>query len=82
MKKLSTLSLLLLTACATEFKIMETDVPAAVLSAFHTKYPNALNTKWEAEKNDGHLVFEAEFKLDGKNKEVYFKPDGTFLKEE
>jgi hypothetical protein len=82
MKKLSVLNLLLLTSCATEFKIVETDVPTAVLSAFRTKYPNALNTEWEAEKKDGRLAFEAEFKLDGKNKEAYFQPDGTFLKEE
>ena len=74
--------LLFLGSCAAEFNIPETDVPPGVKDAFKVKYPNALNAKWEAEKTDGHLAFEAEFTLDGKKKEAYFKPDGTFLKEE
>lgn len=72
----------LLTACSTEFKIVSSDVPQPVIASFQQKYPAAQNTEWEAEKVDGHLTFEAEFKLDGKEKEAYFKPDGTFLKEE
>jgi hypothetical protein len=73
---------LALTSCATEFKIVSEDVPSAVTSAFKVKYPSAQNVEWEAEKTEGHLAFEAEFKMDGKKKEAYFKPDGTFLKEE
>jgi hypothetical protein len=69
-------------ACASEFKIVAADVPPAVITSFQTKYPNAQNVEWEAEKTEGHLAFEAEFKSDGKSKEAYFKPDGTFLKEE
>lgn len=69
------------TACSTEFKIVSSDVPQSVIASFQQKYPSARNTEWEAEKVDGHLTFEAEFKLDGKEKEAYFKPDGTFLKE-
>jgi hypothetical protein len=68
--------------CASEFKIVSGDVPQAVISAFQAKYPNSQNVEWEAEKTDGHLAFEAEFKQDGKSKEAYFKPDGAFLKEE
>jgi hypothetical protein len=70
------------TSCCSEFKIISSDVPPNVISAFQAKYPNAQEVAWEAEKTDGHLAFEAEFKLDGKRKEAYFKPDGTFLKEE
>lgn len=68
--------------CSSEFKIISGDVPPAVVSAFQSKYPSAQNVEWEAEKTDGHLAFEAEFKMEGKRKEAYFKPDGTFLKEE
>jgi hypothetical protein len=68
--------------CCSEFKIVSADVPAAVVSAFQARYPNAADVAWEAEKTSGRLAFEAEFKIDGKRKEAYFKPDGTFLKEE
>lgn len=69
-------------SCATEFTITSDDVPQAIQSAFKTKYPGASSPVWEVEKSDGRLVYEAEFKLDGKKKEAEFKPDGTFIKEE
>jgi hypothetical protein len=72
----------LLTGCSGEFAIVADDVPPAVVSAFNNKYPAAQKVEWEAEKTDGHLAFEAEFSMDSKKKEAYFKPDGTFLKEE
>jgi hypothetical protein len=75
-------TILQLMGCSSEFKIVSSDVPPAVISAFQSKYPTASAVEWEAEKTDGHLAFEAEFKRDGKSKEAYFKPDGTFLKEE
>jgi hypothetical protein len=71
-----------LTSCATEFEILSDDVPQAVQTAFKTKYPTASDAEWEVEKSDGRLVYEAEFKLEGKRKEAEFKPDGTFIKEE
>lgn len=71
-----------LASCATEFDIPADDVPAAVKEALKAKYPDAQGTKWEAEKTDGHLAYEAEFKVGGKGKEAYFKPDGTFIKED
>lgn len=76
------IAVLALTACVSEFKITTSDVPPAVISSFQSKYPSAKNVEWEAEKTEGHLSFEAEFKTDNKSKEAYFKPDGTFLKEE
>ena len=86
MRALKVLSILafaiFLGSCASEFKIAGEDVPPAVLAAFNSKYPGAQNVEWEAEKTDGHLAFEAEFKLNGAEKEAYFKTDGTFLKEE
>jgi len=79
---IAVLSIVMLSACATEFEITKDNVPAAVTSAFNAKYPNVTSAEWEVEKEDGRLVYEAEFKLDGKKKEAEFKPDGTFIKEE
>lgn len=72
---------LLLFSC-TEFRIVNEDVPQAVVTAFKAKYPNATNPVWSAEKEDGHLIFEAGWKENKKWKEACFKYDGTFVKEE
>jgi hypothetical protein len=71
---------LLLSSCACE--IASSDVPQSVIAAFTSKYPGASDTEWEVEKEEGKLYYEAEFKIDGKKKEAYFRPDGTFTKEE
>jgi hypothetical protein len=71
-----------LAGCASEFEIASSDVPPAVLDAFKSKYPNATGVEWEVEKKDGRLYFEAEFDIGGKEKEAYFRPDGTFSSEE
>jgi hypothetical protein len=71
-----------LCSCSSEFHIVSSDVPPVVITAFNTKYAGATDVEWEAEKTEGHLAFEAEFRIDGKRKEAYFKPDGAFLKEE
>jgi hypothetical protein len=73
---------LLITSCASEFEIASSDVPQSVLDSFNSKYPGATEVEWEVEKEDGKLYFEAEFELEGKEKEAYFRPDGTFSKEE
>jgi hypothetical protein len=78
----TTAALLFLSSCTSEFRIIEADVPPLVLTAFQAKYPVAKDVEWEAEKTEGRLAFEAEFKIDGKRKEAYFSPDGRFLKEE
>ncbi|MBI3510507.1 MAG: hypothetical protein HY064_07575 [Bacteroidetes bacterium] len=68
--------------CCSEFEIVNDDVPSAVSSAFQTKYPSAQGTEWEVESEDGHMIYEAGFKVDGKRMEAEFKPDGTFIKQE
>ncbi|HSH67382.1 MAG TPA: hypothetical protein VLB84_16680 [Bacteroidia bacterium] len=75
-------ALMLLASCAAELEIISDDVPSAVSTAFKAKYPSAQSVEWSVEKEDGHMVFGAEFKLNNKRKEADFKPDGTFLKEE
>jgi hypothetical protein len=79
---ITAISILFLAACACEIEIASSDVPQSVTSAFSSKYPGASDIEWEIEKEDGKLYYEAEFKLDGKKKEVHFRPDGTFTKEE
>jgi hypothetical protein len=74
--------LVILSACASEFEIAASEVPDSVLTAFKNKYPGATEAEWEVEKKDGKLYFEAEFKINGKKKEAYFRPDGTFGMEE
>jgi hypothetical protein len=80
--KLIVVMLIMLSACASEFEIASSDVPESVVSAFKGKYPSATVAEWEVEKKDGKLYYEAEFKIDGKKKEAYFRPDGTFAMEE
>jgi hypothetical protein len=75
-------AIVLASGCSSEFKILSSDVPSAVVTAFQAKYPSATDVTWEAEKIDGHLAFEAEFKIEGKGKEAYFSTGGSFLKEE
>jgi uncharacterized lipoprotein YmbA len=72
----------LLAGCASEFEIAASDVPQSVLDSFKSKYPGATNVEWEVEKEDGKLYFEAEFRIENKEKEVHFRPDGTFSGEE
>jgi len=75
-------SLIIISACASEFEIAASDVPESVAAAFKNKYPGATNVEWEVEKKDGKLYYEAEFEFGDKKKEAYFRPDGTFGMEE
>ncbi|HKB44686.1 MAG TPA: PepSY-like domain-containing protein [Chitinophagaceae bacterium] len=54
-------------------------VPAAVKSAFNTKYPNATNVKWGKENTK---EYEAEFKLNGTNVSANFALDGSWVETE
>ena len=58
-------------------KLDASKVPAAVKTAFTTKYAG-LSAKWE--KEDGK--YEANFKQDGNTMSAMFKPDGTFTESE
>lgn len=75
-------ALIFMVSCANEISITSSDVPEVVMSSFTSKYPMARETEWEIEKQDGKLYYEAEFKIEGKRMEAYFRPDGTFSKAE
>lgn len=79
---MATIFAFVVASCACEIEIASSDVPQQVVSAFTSKYAGASDVEWEVEKEDGKLYYEAEFKVDGKKKEAYFRPDGTFTKEE
>lgn len=66
---------------SSEFDIKENEVPPGVMAAFKAKYPSAQDVKWEAEKEDGKFLFEADFKDGGKEKEVHITPDGVTITE-
>ncbi len=57
------------------------DVPAAVKSAFNSKYPGATDVKWETAKEDENPTYKAKCKMNGKKIKAEFGTDGTFIKE-
>lgn len=79
---MSSFGALLLTACESSSEVKEADVPQSVKAAFMAKYPSAQVTKWETEKEDGKMIYEAKFKDGGKEKEVHITPDGSSVTDE
>lgn len=59
-------------------KISADKVPSVVSSAFKTKFPNAVKTKWEIENTD----YEAEFKINGEEMSANFDNAGNLLETE
>jgi hypothetical protein len=83
MKKLFFLAaiMLMLGSCEKQIRLNTSDVPSAVIAAFNQKYPGAKEVQWKAEE-EGGFYFEASFKMNGAEKEVHYKTDGTFVEEE
>jgi len=70
-------SLLSISAVAQEKKITAKDVPAAVISAFKTAYPNATIRGYAQEKENGKLFYEIESREGTMSRDVLYNPDGT-----
>ena len=70
-------SLLALSAVAQERKITAKDVPAAVMSAFKTAYPNATIRGYAREKENGKVFYEIESREGTTTRDVLYNPDGT-----
>ena len=62
--------------------LTEAEVPAAVVTAFKSAYPNATNIEYEEELEKGVQTYEVEFTSEGKKWEVDYTPDGKVLKTE
>jgi hypothetical protein len=75
-------SVLGLSAAAQEQKIAAKDVPAAVITAFKTAYPNATIRGYSKERENGKLHYEIE-SLDGTQaRDLLYNPDGTVAETE
>ncbi len=62
--------------------ISESEVPAAVMNSFNTKYPGATDVKWERETEDSRIVYEAEFKMSDNKMEAFWDEAGNFVRED
>ena len=70
-------SLLAIAAVAQEKKITGKDVPAAVMTAFKTAYPNATIRGYAREKENGKVFYEIESREGTTTRDVLYNPDGT-----
>ena len=62
---------------AQEKKITAKDVPAAVINAFKTAYPNAIIRGYAREKEHGKTFYEIESREGTTGRDVLYHPDGT-----
>ena len=70
-----------LASCENERHIDASRVPQTVKDAFAKKYPQATDVEWIQEE-ESKVIYEAEFKLDGKEITAEFSESGEFLEEE
>jgi uncharacterized membrane protein YkoI len=54
-------------------------IPKAVMDALKSKFPKPEITKWSKETEGGKVVYDIEFKQDGRNCEADIKEDGVIL---
>ena len=71
------ISLVTLSATAQEKKITAKQVPAAVIAAFKSSYPNATIRGYAEEKEDGKTFYEVESLEGTMHRDVLYNPDGT-----
>jgi hypothetical protein len=80
---LTTAALLAITLDANAGKdITESQVPPTVLIPFKATHPAATEVEYEEEQQNGGLVYEIEYKLDGIKHKIEYTPGGKILKEE
>ncbi|HMJ26696.1 MAG TPA: PepSY-like domain-containing protein [Pyrinomonadaceae bacterium] len=71
------ISLVTLSAVAQEKKITAKQVPAAVIAAFKSSYPNATIRGYAEEKEDGKTFYEVESVEGTTHRDVLYNADGT-----
>ena len=71
------LSLVSLSAAAQEKKITEKEVPATVMSAFRSAYPQATIKGFAKERENGKLFYEIESMDDKTPRDILYHPDGS-----
>jgi hypothetical protein len=60
-----------------EKKVTAKDVPAAVITAFKSAYPNATIRGYASEREDGKQYYEIESREGNLHRDVLYNPDGT-----
>lgn len=70
-------SLLSISAAGQEKKITAKQVPAAVMTAFKTAYPNATIRGYAREKEDGKVFYEIESREGTTSRDILYHPDGA-----
>lgn len=60
-------------------EVSKDQVPKAVLEAFEKAYPNAEEIEFEKEMVEGKVVYEVEYKENGKEFEITYDADGVIL---
>jgi putative PepSY-like beta-lactamase-inhibitor len=72
--------LLAATVSLAQDKAKDTDkIPKAVMDALKSKFPKAEIHKWTKEKEGNDVVYDIEFKENGRACEADIKEDGTFI---
>ena len=66
-----------LPAAAQEKKLTARDVPAAVIAAFKTAYPNATIRGYAREKENGKVYYEIESREGTTRRDILYNPDCT-----
>lgn len=74
---LAVVSLTAFSVSAQEKKVSEKNVPAAVITAFKSAYPNATITGYAREKEKGKVFYEIESKDGDTQRDVLYNPDGS-----
>lgn len=74
-----TLQMPLLTACDddNDIDILQTQVPAEVMTTFKEMFPNILFAEWERDKISNH--YKADFIDENREKEACFQADGQWV---
>ena len=71
------ISLVTVSAAAQEKKITAKQVPAAVVAAFKSSYPNATIRGYAREKEDGKAFYEIESREGTTQRDILYNADGT-----
>ncbi|GAA4282233.1 PepSY-like domain-containing protein [Gaetbulibacter aestuarii] len=79
MKNLKIITGMFLAGLLFAFAPIKQDAPKKVTDAFHSKFPNAKQVRWDKENAN---EWEAEFKLNGKEYSANFLDDGTWKETE
>ena len=69
-------------AHASEKEVSKDQVPKTVLEAFEKTYPNAKEVEFEQGIIEGKVVYEIEYKENGREYEILYDSDGEILQKE